>query len=473
MHLFEALAKDLERLIREGQLRPGSRLPSVRALCRERSASPSTAVRALEWLQARGLVESRPRSGFYVTSAAARRDAQPIERRVPRRVDVADLAFHILDETRQRKAVPLGSAFPSPELFPFEALGRSLAYVGRHLDPWATTDDLPPGNAALRRLIAQRYRLMGAAVAADEIVITAGALEALNLALLAVTRPDEVVAIESPTFYGCLQAIQAAGRRAVEIPTHPGHGVDVGALERILTQVPVRACWFMTTFQNPLGCTLPTPEKRRLVQLLASHRIPLIDDNVYAELYFTKSRQPPAKVFDREGLVIDCGSFSKSLAPGFRIGWAACGRFASAVRRCKVTSSLATSMPMQAAIAHFVASGRYERHLRGLRRSLLSQQASLIEALQRHLPPGCRWHKPDGGYQIWIELPASVDALELHATALAAGISIAPGPLFSASRGFSHAVRLNYGYPWSSRIDSAIRRLGEMIRERAATGARP
>jgi DNA-binding transcriptional MocR family regulator len=467
VRLYERLAHDLEGLIRDGTLRVGARAPSIRGLCRERAASPASVVRAYELLEARGLLQSRARSGFFVTGPPPAPVRLPRIRR-PEHVDVSELVFQILEATRQRDCVPLGSAFPSPELFPLRQLGRHLAFVAQRLDPWSTVEHLPPGSLALRTQIAQRYRLMGAEVSPEEIVITAGALEALNLALQVVTAPNDIVAIESPSFYGCLQAIEGAGRRAVEIPTSPEHGVDLRALERTVRQVPVKACWFMTTFHNPLGITMPAHAKERLVQMLSAHAIPLIEDNVYAELFFARERPRITKVWDREGLVLDCGSFAKTLAPGYRLGWIAAGRFAAAVRNRKITTSLATSIPIQSAISRYLDTGVYDRHLAKLRRTLAKQQAKLIAALERYFPNRCSWSRPAGGYQLWVQLPDGADALELQARALAHDISVAPGPIFSARREFTRAIRLNYGHPWTAATERAMQTLGELVTQQCA-----
>ncbi len=462
MRLYERLARDLEGLIRDGSLRAGARAPSIRKLCRERAISPASVVRAYELLEARGLLEARARSGFFVSAPAPPIRKAPRTFR-PEHVDVSQLVFQILEATRLGDCDPLGSAFPSPQLFPLRQLGRHLAHVGQHLDPGSTVEHLPPGSLALRTQIAQRYRLMGAQVLPEEIVITAGALEALTLALEVVTAPNDIVAIESPSFYGCLQAIEGAGRRVVEIPTDPENGVDLDALERTLTRVPVKACWFMTTFHNPLGATLPAGSKERLVGILAKRDIPLIEDNVYAELYFGRERPRSTKVWDGRGLVLDCGSFSKSLAPGYRLGWIAAGRFAPAVRNRKITTSLATSMPIQAAISRYLDTGVYDRHLGKLRRAFAAQQSQLVRALERYFPPGCTWSRPAGGYQLWVQLPAGANALDLQVRALQHNISLAPGPIFSPRRDFGRAIRLNYGHPWNARTEAALKTLGELI----------
>ena len=472
MRLFQRLADDIAAQIRAGTLRPGERIPSVREISRERTLSTATVVRAYEWLEGQGFIETRPRSGFYVsaqwkTPASAPTGRTAVAPRVTRstRVDVSELVFEVLESVRDRQLVPFGSAFPSPLLFPMTRLARCLSLGARRMDQWGTLDDLPPGSLELRRQIARRYLRSGARVAPEEIVITSGALEALNLSLQILTRPGDIVAVESPAFYGCLQAIEALSLRVLEIPTHPRHGVDVGAFAEALKRHPIRACWLMTNFQNPLGALVPDERKHELVELLNKHDIPIIEDDVYAELFFGRQRPKPLKAFDRKGLVLNCNSFSKSLAPGYRVGWVAAGRFAAALQRRKLMSSLSTSAPAQDAIALYLRDGGYERHLSSLRRALAGQQASMLESLARHLPKDMRIARPEGGYFLWLEMPGSQDAIEIHRGALEHGFSIAPGPIFSARRAFRHCLRLNYGHPWTPAAENATRALGKLLNQ--------
>ena len=249
----------------------------------------------------------------------------------------------------------------------------------------------------MRRQIARRYLRSGARVAPEEIIITSGALEALNLSLQILTRPGDIVAVESPAFYGCLQAIEALRLRAVEIPSHPRYGVDVSAFAAALERHPIRACWLMSNFQNPLGALMPDERKRELLELLNKHDIPVIEDDVYAELFFGRHRPKPLKAFDRKGLVLNCSSFSKSLAPGYRVGWVAAGRFAAALQRRKLMSSLSTSAPAQDAIALYLREGGYERHLSSLRRTLAQQRSAALAALTRTPAAGYPDHAPGRG----------------------------------------------------------------------------
>lgn len=464
MKLYKRLADDISTLIRDGTLRLGERIPSVREISRERTLSTATVVHAYELLEGQGFIETRPRSGFYVSGQWKTQTNPPVRVTRSTRVDVSELVFEVLESVRDRRLVPFGSAFPSPLLFPMTRLARCLSVGARRMDQWGTLDDLPPGSLELRRQIARRYLRSGASVSPDEIVITSGALEALNLSLQVLTQPGDIVAIESPAFYGCLQAIEALRLRAVEIPTHPRHGVDVAAFAQILARHPVRACWLMTNFQNPLGALVPEDSKRELAALLDKHDIPLIEDDVYAELFFGRQRPKPVKAFDRKGLVLNCNSFAKSLAPGYRVGWVAAGRFAPALQRRKLMSSLSTSAPAQDAIALYLREGGYERHLSSLRRALANQQAAALASLTRHLPGDVRITRPEGGYFLWLELPTGRDAIEIHQRALDQGFSIAPGPIFSARRSFRNCLRLNYGHPWTAASDGAVRALAKILR---------
>jgi DNA-binding transcriptional MocR family regulator len=465
--LYVRLAEEIAASIRGGLWTTGERIPSVRQFSRERGLSAATVIRAHELLEERGYIETVARSGHYVSGAwreqsghtHASPSADPLAE-----LDVGEIAFQLLDSIRDCKVVPFGSAFASPELYPLAKLARALGWSARHVDPWRTVQDLADGSLQLRKRIAQRYLRHGAHVSPDEIIITSGGMEALNLCLQATTRPGDTIAIEVPTFYGCLHAIKTYGLRALEVPTHARFGVDLKALARILDTAPVRACWFMTTFQNPLGARIPSAAKRDLVRLLEARNVPLIEDNVYAELYHGDDPPKLIKAFDRRGLVLDCGSFSKCLAPGYRVGWVAAGRYAQAVRRGKLMSSLETNIAAQDAIAAFLRTGAYDRHLRGLRRVLVQQQSAALESLRRHLPEGFRVTRPDGGYFLWIELPNAVNAVEVHRLALARGISIAPGPIFSSRREFHHCMRLNCGHPWTAASDAAVATLAQIMR---------
>jgi len=462
---YQQLAEELADAIRGGLLRAGERLPSIRATCEQRGVSPSTVFQAYGHLESLGLIEARPRSGFFVRATrrpvrAGPQVAPPRSEATP--VAISELVFDLLGSTRDADVVPLGSAFPAAHLFPFEELARSGARAMRRLKASQITGALTAGDEGLRQALRRRYALQGVPLADNELIITNGAMEALNLCLQAVTQPGDVVVVESPTFYAALQALERLHLKAVEVATDPATGVDLAALGELLARQKVAACWFMPTFQNPLGALMSTARRQALVELLALHQVPLIEDDVYGELHAGVRRPPPAKAFDREGGVLHCSSFSKCLAPGYRVGWAAAGRYAPQVERLKMMTPLATAIPPQLAVVDSLAQGGYDRHLRRLREALATQQRHAWRLVERHFPAGTRVTRPEGGYFIWLELPPAVDALALHHRARACSISTAPGVLFSADHRFTHHLRLNVGHPGDARFDPAMRQLGRM-----------
>jgi len=465
---YETLAADIAASIRSGLLKPGERLPSVRRASASRHVSPATVFEAYYLLEAQGLIHSRPRSGYYVAAQPRALPLQPEAASTPdseaRPVEVSEMVFDILRSAMSREVVPLGSAFPSPLLFPLERLGRVLANSATHMDPWSTVDELTPGSLDLRRQIALRYLLDGVRVSPNDIVVTNGAMEALNLCLSTVCKPGDAVAVESPCFYVCLQALEQLGLRAIEVATDPREGIDLDALETAVVRHKPKACWVMTNFQNPLGSAMPADKKRALVALAARHQLPLIEDDVYNELYFGARRPVPSKSFDDDGWVLHCSSFSKTLAPGYRVGWVTAGRFGQRIARQKLTASLATSIPVQLALARYLERGSYERHLRGLRATLEAQRDAYTTAIAEHFPAGTRVSRPSGGYFLWVELPPGCDSFVLWRHAMAAGISLAPGPMFSASGAFRNFVRINAGHDCDARTIAALRTVGRLAR---------
>jgi DNA-binding transcriptional MocR family regulator len=462
---YERYADEIATLIRKQTLRPGDRLPSVRQASTSRRISPATVFEAYYLLEARGLIHARPRSGYYVSNVGEAVALVPETSRpksTSATVAISDLVFEVLGSIKQREVVPLGSAFPSPELFPLSQLSRSLGRGMRDMDPWRIVDDLTPGNERLRQQIARRYGLAGVSVNPDEIVITNGAMEALNLSLAAVTRPGDVVVVESPTFYAALQALERLSLKVVEVATSPRDGIDLDALAAAIKRHSVKACWLMPSFHNPLGSSMPEASRQALVTMLATRNIPLIEDDVYSELYFGATQSRPAKAYDRDGLIMHCMSFSKSLAPGYRVGWVAAGRHAQRIERMKLMTTLSAAVPSQEALAVYLDQGGYDRHLRKLRGTLMKLQRVALHTIDRHFPPGTRVTRPAGGYFIWVELPTGIDALVLQQQALTQQISLAPGQLFSADHRFTNCVRINYGLPDERRLSDALKAVGRL-----------
>ncbi|MCX0438745.1 aminotransferase-like domain-containing protein [Aeromonas veronii] len=464
MSLYQQLADRLQSQIDDGIWQPGERIPSIRQSCKTHGLSPMTVLQAYQLLESQGRILARPQSGYYVKAASPQLvQHTPSQTHYSGSVDINDLVFEVLQASKSRDLVPLGMSVADPTLFPHPQLGRALASCMRKLDPFSTVADLPPGNEALRRAIAQRYASDGVAVNPQEIIITTGAMEALSLSLQVLTEPGDWVVVESPTFYGALQAIERLKLKAVEIPVIPGVGIDLALLEDALTRIPVKACWLMGNVQHPLGHTMPDSHKAQLMALLNSHGVPLVEDDVYAEVYFGRERPKPIRHWDLRGDSLLCSSFSKCLAPGFRVGWVVAGPHAERVQRLQLMSTLSTNVPSQLALAEMLRQGGVDAHFRRLRHTLAQRQQQMRAALQRLLPDEVRISSPDGGYFLWLALPAHFDSRALHAKALGSGFSVAPGALFSSQGQHNHCLRLNSSHPWSEQLEQALTRLAALI----------
>lgn len=463
--LYEQVAADLAELIRQGTFRPGERLPSVRQLSQRRKISITTVLQAYMRLEDRGLIEARPQSGYYVRLRPLESLPEPemtFPSPDPSRVSLRDVIMMVLRDAMNPNLVQLGAALPNIDLMPVEKLNRIAASIARRANKDEYQYMFQPGLDELRIQIAQRAVLAGCTFSPSEIVITAGGMEAIDLCLHAVCRPGDLVAIESPMYFGTLQTLEVHGLKVIEIPTHPREGISLEALRLALEHNPIRAVLTISNFNNPLGSCVPDEKKKELVDLLARYDVPLIDNDVSGEIYFTEKRPLVTKAFDKKGLVLLCSSFSKDISPALRVGWVAPGRFRPQVEWLKFTSNLATPTLTQKVVARFLESGGYDHHLRRIRREYAHNIVQQVKAVTRYLPSGTRVTQPSGGFVIWVQLPEGVDSLIVYRQALDAGITLTPGYVFSATNQYKNFIRLNAAF-WSEEIEWAIKRLGEII----------
>ncbi|MEJ7599318.1 MAG: PLP-dependent aminotransferase family protein [Kofleriaceae bacterium] len=466
--LYEHLADELGQAIDRGALRSGDRLPSVRRLAQERSVSVATVLEAYLRLENAGLIEVRPKSGHFVR----RRTRLTPEPRAPRscttpsKVTVSDAYTKILEAMRDPELLPFGCATIDPSYLPIAALNRIVTQVVREMTTVGARYEGAPGLLTLRRQIARRAVEAGVALSEHDLCTTIGATEGLALALRAVARPGDVIAVESPAYFGVLQSIESLGMRALEIPASPRNGIDVSVFEDTVRSQPVRALVVAPTVSNPLGSIMPDEEREKLVRITRKHDIPIIEDDVYGELVFDGSRPRPLRSFagpSEDSNVVYVSSVSKTLAPGYRVGWIAGGRWHDQIVRLKYQSTLACPTLPGMAVAEFLASGGYDRHLRRLRTAVSHNLERYREAIATQFPEGTRVSSPRGGFVLWVELPPGVDALALHEQALRKRIVIAPGPLFSARQRFANFIRISAGSPWSPRIEEGLRTLARLI----------
>lgn len=468
--LYEQVADKLETLIRQGVYKTGDKLVSVRGLSEEQGISLSTAFKAYSELEQKGLIEARTKSGYYVRYTPRERPAAP-RRPVADADDEGagassheDILKRVYADQSDETVIRFSLSAPATQLLPRARLQKTLMETVRNHPDGCLGYAGSQGDPTLRRQLALHAFSWGGTLTEADIVTTHGCLEAVNLALRAVTRPGDVVAVETPTFFGLLRAVQNLGLTVLEVPVDPETGVDIDWLEGALERTPVAACLFVTNFSNPLGACMPDDRKQRLVDLLAARDIPLIEDDIYGDLYFGESRPRTCKSMDRTGNVILCSSVSKSLAPGYRVGWCIPGRHFQRVLDLKRIHSLSSTNVTHAAVGQFFAHNRWDLHMRQLRKALHTQSLAYIAAIARYFPADTRVTQPQGGYVLWVELNRSVHSLALFQAAIGEKISISPGQLFSLDQRYSHCIRISFGLPFTREIDGALRTLGSLVR---------
>ncbi len=462
--LYEEVAGRIIYLVEEGTFKPGERVPSLRDFSRQQQVSLNTVKEAYALLEDRRVLEARPQSGYYVCARLPEvpREAAPNLPAInPTEVTICEMGRMIMRDVLNPNLIQLGAAIPNPEHLPMEKLSRMLASETRRHKVQSISYAITPGSEKLRKEIAQRMLKAGCTLRPDQLIVTTGCMEAIFLALRATCRPGDTVAIESPGYYNVLRLIEELGLRALEIPSTPSEGISLEALRYALEQSRVAAAIVIPNFNNPLGAQMPEARKRELAELLESYDIPLIEDDIYGDLAFADERPSVAQSYARKESVLLCSSFSKTLAPGYRVGWIAPGRYYDQVERLKLTFNIASAAPTQLAVAEFLANGGYDHHLRASRRIYAQKVALLGEAVGRFFPAGTRVTRPKGGFALWVELPVGCDSMRLYGLAIKEGITIAPGPIFSATGKFRNYLRINAAF-WSARTEGAIQTLGRL-----------
>lgn len=472
MKLYVSFAARIRAMIDEGVLRPGDKIFSVRQASQKYNLSISTVLRAYLLLEQEGVISSHPQSGYYVTPRKRlQKRGSPLAQDINlSEVDASKLVLTTLKSIREFGTVPLGSPFPDPQLFPLKKIHQYEKALTDDEGEWGVLSDLPPGNELLRQQIARRYLASGMDISPEDIVITHGATEAITLCLQAVAKAGDTIAIETPGYYALAHTVKRLGMQVAELRTDPDAGIDLAALQETASRTRIAAVILTTNFQNPLGFVMPDVKKQQLVALLASLEIPLIEDDVYQELYFSDPAPRSAKAFDQQGLVLHCSSFSKSLAPGYRVGWTAAGRYRQEVERLMFLNSLSLPSAPQIAIAKYMQREGFEQHLKQLRHTLRSQYVLIRNVIEESFPPGTQLSVPKGGYVIWIQLPAQVDTLKLYRSALDNGITVAPGSIFSRKKDLTHYMRLNFSHLWTVTIEQAVRDVGALACSMLAAG---
>jgi len=464
-HLYLKIANTLAEQIKNELLKTGDKLPSLRTICSEHGISMNTATQAYLELESKGLIISRPQSGFYVSYKPSGLQvptvSKPAEAHLNESVEkLIGKVFYSLNDTSVTR---LALGIPENELLPIAKLNKALVKATRTLAGSGTEYENVQGNLNLRRQIAQHSFSWNSKLTENEIVSTAGTMNALSFALMTTTQKGDTIAVESPVYFAILQLAKSLGLKVLELPTHPIYGIEIGALKKVLPKI--KACLLVSNFNNPLGSCMPDEHKKEVVKLLSEKNIPLIEDDLYGDVYFGKSRPVPCKFYDEAGTVLWCGSVSKTLAPGYRVGWTAPGKFKDKIIHQKLIHSVSSTTVTQEAIAGFLENGRYENHLRNLRKHLHSNSLQFTRAIAEYFPEGTKISHPQGGFMLWVELDKKINTAELYDIAIKHKISIAPGRMFTLQNQFNNCMRLSYGQKWTWEIDNKLRLLGKLINQ--------
>lgn len=461
---YEQLAQGIEKAINSGVYPQGSRLPSIREFGNRQGVSMTTVMQAYAQLEEQGLIESRPKSGHFVRQPLD--EVRVIRRSRPRQqpgeVSVSQLAMDVIKAAADPAMIPLAAAVPGPTTLPLDEFARCHARAARMIRGRAATYETPAGTPELRSAISRKITDLGCSESPDDIIITNGAQEALVLALGSVTKPGDIVAIESPTYFGVIQALEALKLRAVEIPTDPRRGIDTDALEMAAKRHSLRACVLMPSFQNPLGFCMTDGDKEYLVSLLARRDIVLVEDGVFSDLSTGYQIPRAAKSFDRAGNVIYCGSFSKTVSPALRIGWIVPGRYHEQIVRQKFLLNLSSPTVAQLAMAEFLKGNRYRKATQAAAIEYSNRLRCLRHEVLENFPDGTTCSVPQGGYYLWVELPDEVDGSALFDLAFSNGLTFSPGKLFTRTRDYDNCMRLSAAAVDEGKIPHAISKLGDI-----------
>ncbi len=468
MFIYQKIASRIETQIYNGVLKFGDKLPSLRIIQQEHGVSISTALQAYYSLEAKSLITTKPRSGYYVIFSIKNLPKNPVKTspdETPSMYSKTDIIIDLYHNLNVKGIINFSLGAPTKELLPVAKLSKTMHETIGKLNAGGTYYEKIEGSENLRRQIAQRTLLWGGNLQEKDIVITAGCTQALSLSLMAVTSPGDTIVVESPVFFGILQLANILGLKVIELPTDSITGMDLEALKKVVQQQKISAILIISNFNNPLGSVMPDANKKEIVKIIQEYEIPLIEDDICGEIYYGKNRPTTCKSFDTSGLVLWVGSFSKTLSGGYRVGWVAPGKFLKEILRLKLCLSSSSTPITQETIAAFLIKGRYDYHLRKLRNTLQANSIQYITTIAANFPEDTRVSKPQGSFLLWVELNSKIDCNLLFEKAKNKGIVFTPGSIFTLQEQYKNCLRLSYAIVWSSEIKSGLIQLGNLIKE--------
>lgn len=461
--LYNEIANGIASQIRNGVLKAGDRLPSVRTLCQEHHIGMNTAKRVFIELEAQSLIDSKPQSGYFVSIHAHRELPLPETSRplsVTNGNEPDELVSKVYGNMGRDDLTIFSIAAASGDLLPQAKLKKEIVHATRTLKEGGTEYESLQGNVKLRRMIAVRSLAWGGKLHENDLVTTGGGMNALSFCMMALAKAGDTIAVESPCYPGIFQLALSLGLKVLELPTHPETGIELEDLKKAIPKINL--CLLIPNYNTPLGSCMPDENKKEVVALLAKHNIPLIEDDVYGDIYFGSQRPKCCKSFDEDGNVLWCSSVSKTLAPGYRVGWVAPGKYKEKILKLKLVHMISSSSVAHEAVANFLKTGKYETHLRQFRRTLQQNYQQYVRAIAAYFPEGTKTSRPQGGLALWLEFDKDIDTVKLYDLALKQGMSIAPGRMFTLQDQFQNCMRLCIGLPWTDELNQKLKQLGKL-----------
>ncbi|OJJ22190.1 hypothetical protein BKI52_09125 [marine bacterium AO1-C] len=470
---YEEIVLNIEEKIQQEILVSGQKLPSVRALCLEMSVSPSTVFKAYYELEARGLIEARSKSGYYVSLKVTQLKKIRHQAQVLLDDSISIKAKNVdemIEEIEQAKLddikVDFSSATPSVEMLPLEKLNKSIrsALAGDSKQDLIAYEN-PLGAVQLRKYISLQKIKGNLSNLVDQIVITAGCLEAIGIALKILLKGGDAVLVDTLNYYNILSLLKSTDVKIYTYPFSESSDFDPVHFENVLLTHHIKLCLISSNFHNPTGTSLTTQAKKAIVEVATQHQVYIIEDDVYGDLYFGKNSPSTLKQFDTDGLVYYCSSFSKTLAPGFRIGYCLPGTKYQEFAKYKRLLSLGTNSVTQAALVNFMTTGRYDFHLKRLRKQLHLNMLKYGDTILSVFPKEVHLQVPEGGYVFWIGFPQPFDGYELYKKCLQEKILITPGEVFSTNGAYKNFIRISFSKPFDDTVDKALKRIGALAKQ--------
>ena len=464
--IYLRIANNIEHKINNEVIKLGDKLPSIREMCREHGVSMSSALQAYYVLEGKGLIESRPQSGYYVCYSRKKfpsvpETTQPVN--TTEAPDTETIINKVYSEIGTKHNINFSIGVPSSALLPVAKLNKALTHAIRTLDG-GTDYGLIQGNEKLRRQIARGSFTWDGKLDEHDIVSTAGCMNALSFCLLSLVKKGDTIAVESPVYFGILQLAKNLGLNVMELPTNCCTGVEIEALKKALHTKKIKLCLLISNFNNPLGSCMPDEHKKEVVKLMEKYNVPLIEDDLYGDVYFGSHRPKCCKTYDESGIVLWCGSVSKTLAPGYRVGWVAPGKFKDQIIKTKRYHSVSASEITQEAIGDFLENGRYENHLRKLRHTLQCNSMQYMRAICEYFPFDTKVSHPTGGFIQWVELNKKINTIKLYELAVQQKVSFAPGRMFTLQKQYDNCMRISYGLEWNEKVENALKTLGRLAK---------